>query len=276
MPERVAPRSDLPQRQSLGGDDERPAMAADGVGDRVGYLPEGEPGLGEEDQQGRLPVGIGESRRRRDEPNPASHRLSDEHWIGRGRTAVLLLQALHAPRPIAGDRAVARGVVDRSHLRIAEVVVDRLRDPDHLQVVPGLARRLCHLESHLLGVVPPDREEVADVVGADHLDDPRQVLSVGQLVAGGPDRPGRWGGAQVRDLLGILGREVDQLLAQDTEDPVPCSEHPSELVREAAAAVDHPAQGVVDHRGRAAAHRDQYVLHPTPPNTQRTRRRSGR
>ena len=196
MAEGVPSLSQLSELKALRDHHQRPAMGPHRIGYRIGDLLQGEPTLGEEYQERKFPVGIGEPGGGGDEPHSPPHGLDHEHRIRRGRAPVLLLEALDRPCPIPGHGAVPRGVVHELHLRVAEVVVDGLGDTDHGELVSGLLGGFGYFLTDKLGVVSADPEEIPYIVGPEDLDDPLEVLFVFELVAGGADGPGGGGGTQ--------------------------------------------------------------------------------
>ena len=106
----------------------------------------------------------------------------------------------------------------------------------------------------VLGIATPVVEEIADVVGPEHVDQP-SVLAVvgierGELVAAGTEgATGRM--SQAGDLGVGQGRGIDQLFAQCPENAVPAREHGSDSVGVRPGRLDHAARGGVDHRGDA-------------------------
>ena len=197
-----------------------------------------------------------------DEADLAAHRLHHQDRVGRRRAGVLLVRAEHAAGPVPRDRAVAGRVVDELELRIADVVVDRLRHARGDEVQPALGRQRAHLVRGVHRVVAADVEEIADVVRLEHLDRAVEVLPVLllELVAAGADRAGRRRDAQQLDLLRRLRAEVHQLLLQHALDAVEPGVDRAEIVRERPARINDRAKAVVDDGRRPAGLRDDDVL----------------
>ena len=178
---------------------------------------------------------------------------------------VLLVGGLHLVHPVAGHRAVAGRVVDQLELAVAHVVVDRLRHADGDQIQPALAGptgrscwpcpssrcRRCRADSPLDGPGAPRSSRSKS-----------SVWFGSELVAAGADRAGRRGEPQQGDLLGRLGRQVEQLLLQHAFDAVPGPVDRADGVK-LPGGLDDPPQTVIDHRRWPAALRDDQVLGTT-------------
>ncbi len=145
MPETVLACADVAHIEALAHHNERAPPVFQSVVDAVGYVRQGQAGLGEHDEQGHLPLWIGQPRGGRDEADLAAHGLQDQDRICRGRTGIFFVGILQRQRPVAGRTPVARGVIDELELRVAHVVVDRFGDAGSEQVQPPFARPLHNL-----------------------------------------------------------------------------------------------------------------------------------
>jgi hypothetical protein len=155
-------------------------------------------------------------------------------------------------------------VIDNAELRVADVVVDRLGNAGDHQLDPALVGERGDLGSRVHGIIPPDVEEPADVVGSDDLDNPLEVLllPVGELVATGAHGACRGGAAEQADLLPPLAGHVDKLLQENSLDAVPCRVDRADLAGVGEAALDHALQrGVDDGRGSAGLGDESIPLH---------------
>ncbi len=85
---------------------------------------------------------------------------------------------------------------------VADVVVDGLWHPGRHHLETAFARELGHLVGSVHRVVAADVKEIADVMGAENLDDALEILVLSglELVAAGPDRAGGRGRAEEGDL----------------------------------------------------------------------------
>jgi len=167
-------------------------------------------------------------------------------------------------------------VVDQAEFRVTDVVVDRLRHPCSHQVDPALARQAGDLARRVHRVVAPDVEEVADLVGLHHADQPLEVLSLvlPELVPAAADRSRCRGEAQALDLLAGLPAQVDHLFPQQPLDPMPRGVERSDPIGIVRAGFDHSLKRGVDHRrGTAGLGDDSVEFHQVPPK--RTLRESG-
>jgi hypothetical protein len=144
------------------------------------------------------------------------------------------LERLPAPRNRAGQgRALSHG-----RPRLVLQHADALDPLKHLQVGWPHADQI----GAALAGVGAERDDALEVL----------VLPWLELVAAGADRAGGRRGAQEGDLLVGRGRQVDQVLLQHPLDPEPAGVDGAERLGPGAAAVDDPAQGVVDHTGGTA------------------------
>ena len=84
MAEGVPSLPQLPELKALRDHHQCPAMGSHRVGDGIGDLLQSEPTLGEEYQEGKFSVGIGEPGGGGDEPHSPPHGLDHEHRIRRG------------------------------------------------------------------------------------------------------------------------------------------------------------------------------------------------
>ena len=115
---------------------------------------------------------------------------------------------------VLDDRAVARAVVG-DH----QIVVDRLWHPDDPQLVALLLGELGDLVGGILRVVSARVEEIANVVGLEYLEHPLEIGLLLQLVAHRTQRGARRRAQPADGLLGF-GRQIDQVLLQDTQHAV--------------------------------------------------------
>ena len=241
--------------ESLGDDDQAVALALEDALHVLQDLLLVEGDLGKEDQV-RGVVGMVAALRQGgaggDPAGAAPHDLDDRDQVALAHRLVVAGDLADGHREVLDHAAVARAVV-----RAGQVVVDRLRDADHPELVALLLGQLGDLVGGVLGVVAPDVEEIADVVGLEDLDHALEVLLLLELVAAGPEgRPGRV--AQGPDLLLRLRGQVDDVLLEDAQDPVEAAVNFLDgLVVER---LGHDSgQARVDDRGRTARLTHQYV-----------------
>ncbi len=142
----------------------------------VGHLLQRAGPLGQVDLQRHFPLRIGQPGRRRDEPDLPAHGLHHQHRVGRARAGVLLVGVLDRMHPVPGHRAVAGRVVDQPELAVAHVVVDGLGHAHGHQVQAPLVGQLGDLVGRVHRVVAADVEEIAHLVGPQHLDHPLEIL----------------------------------------------------------------------------------------------------
>ena len=144
----------------------------------------------------------------------AAHDLDDRDQVTLAHGLVVAGDFPDRGREVLDHAAVARAVVGGR-----KVVVDRLRDADHAQLVALLLGQLRDLVRGVLGIVAANIEEVADVVGLEDLEDALEVLLLLELVAAGAEGGAR-GVLKGTDLLLRLGGEVDQVLLEEAEHAV--------------------------------------------------------
>ncbi len=208
--------------------------------------------LGKQDDLRRLAVLFRrQAAGRRDPAGVAPHHFQDEH-LGRGLghrgDVVAGLADRHGH--VLGHRAEAgAGVGDR------QVVVHRLGDVDGLDRIAQLLAQLAHLEAGVGGVAAAVVEEVADVVGLEHLD---QALVLGlvlvealELVAAGAEGAGRSVAQRGDHRRGLL-RGIDQVLGKGADDAVAAGINLADLALVLARALDQAGGGSVDDGGNPA------------------------
>ena len=205
----------------------------------------------EQDDVRRLGLAAaGEPGRRGDPAGVSTHHLEHEH-AGRGARHGGYVES----RLARGDGDVLRDRAEAgTAIGVRQIVVDRLR---HAHAGDGKAERgaeLRHLERGVHGIVAAVIEEVANVVGAEYLDQPlifrAVLLDALQLEARRAERPCRRV-LQRPDGGGALAADVDQILGERPDDAVPSRVHLADLPL-AARRLDHPARGGVDDGGDAA------------------------
>ena len=180
--------------------------------------------FGQEDDVGRIGgvAALGQDGAGGDPAGGAAHDLDDAAGAVVGGHAGDVDADFHdGGGVVLDDGAVAGAVVG-----VRQIVVDGLGHADDAQVVAALDGLLVDLVRGVLRIVAADVEEIADVVGLEHLEQPVHVLRglLGllleiDLVAAGAQR-GRRGVAQAFDGAGLLVVDVDQVLVQDAQDAV--------------------------------------------------------
>ena len=139
-----------------------------------------------------------------------------------------------------------------------QVVVDRLGDVDAAQRV-GRGLGLLADDAHRVRrVVAADVEEMPDAMRLQHLEDLLAVGQVGLVAGAAQGRRGR-GRHQFEVVAGLLG-QVDEVLVDDAAHAVARAvDQVDALV--AARLHHHADEALVDHRGGAAALRDEDLVH---------------
>jgi hypothetical protein len=152
-------------------------------------------------------------------------------------------------------------------VRDGEVVVDGLRYADTHDRQPELRAELRDLVSRVHRVAAAVVEEVPDVVGPEHLDEPLVLGAVRveplELVARGAERAARRV-PQGRDGARGLGRRIDHVFRQRAEDSVAPRVDAAELVLVLARRLDDAAGARVDDRRDAARLSVENVLFHEP------------
>ena len=179
--ERIFHFAEVADVEAFANDDDATARFAELFVHLVGHLGESSGRLGKIDKERRFAFRVGEARGGRDEADFASHRLQDENRVGRGGTAVFLFGVLDCMRPIFRRRRVAGRVVDELELRVANIVVDRLRNADRLQIEAASAGEFGDFVGGVHRVVSAVVEEVADVVRLKNLDDALEIFVLPRL-----------------------------------------------------------------------------------------------
>ena len=191
----------------------------------------------------------------------AAHHLDDAAGAVVGGHAADVQADLHdGGGVVLDDRAVARAVVG-----VGQVVVNGLGHADDAHVVAALDGFLVDLVGGVLGVVAADVEEVADVVGLEHLEQPvhvlggllRLLLEI-NLVAAGAQRGGGRVAAGPRWSALLLVVDVNEFLVEDAEDAVGAAVDFLDALVPARFLNDAGQAGVDDGR-RAARLRDQEI-----------------
>ena len=238
--------------RALGGDDDAIALAVDGLLDAREELLAIEGDLGEQDDVRRVPgLAGGETARGRDPARMPAHHLEDEHARRRARHGGDVERRLERRHgDVLRDRAESRAAIgDR------EVVVHGLRDSDAGDGVARLHAELRELQRRVHRIVAAVVEEVADVVRAEHLDQPLVLraiaLEVLELVARGAEGArGRM--AQRADRRCALAAGVDEVLGQGADDAVTARVEAADAALVLAAGLDDAGGGRVDDGSDAA------------------------
>ena len=220
----------------------------------VGNFWQAQAGFGHVDQKRHFPVWIGQTGGSRDIAYLAAHGLHHQDRVCSRRAAVLFVGILDQRGPVSGHTAISRCVVDDLEFCVAHVIVDGLGHAGRDQLIAALGSQLTDLVRGVHRIVTADVEQVADVMGSEHVDDTVKVLRpVGfELVAAGTDCSSRWGVSQQGDFVAVLGTKVQQLFAQNAFDAMVTGIDSPKRVWIGQAGFDDAAQGVVDDRGRSA------------------------
>ena len=238
-------------RGSLGDHDHAVTVLADALSHAIEKFLLLERHFRKEDDVGRFAcAAAGEPGGRGDPAGVTTHHFEHEHPGGGARHGGDIERRLaRGHRDVLGDRAEARTTI-----RSGQIVVHGLR---YAHTGDGIAERraeLRHLERGVHRVIAAVVEEVADVVGAEHLD---QALILGavlldalQLEARRAERAGRRV-LERADGRGALAADVDEILGERTDDAVTPGVHLGD-VSGAHRRLDHAARGGVDD-GRDAA-----------------------
>ena len=258
--ERVFHLAQIADVEPLAEHHQAPAGPTQLVVDLVGQLLERAGALGQVNLQRHLSPGIGQPGRGRNETDLAAHRLQHQHRIGRARARILFVGVLDHVHPVTGHRPVAGRVIDELKRAVAHVVVDRLGHADGHKVQPALVGQQGDLVGRVHGVVAADVEQVAHVVGPQHVDHALEILVLPllQLVAACADGTGGRREPQQGHLFGRLGREIEQLLLEHALDTVPGAVDRPDGPK-AACSLDDPLQTAVDDRGRPATLGDHQI-----------------
>src|SRR5690606_16872761 len=181
----------------------------------------------------------------------ATHDFQDEHLgRGSGHGGHIVAGFTNGRGDILGHRAKAGAAVgDR------QVVVDRLRHVDGLDRIAHGFGQLGDLQTGVSGVTTAVIEEVTDVVGLEHLDQPLVFGAVGfqalELVAAGTEGTGR-GVAQGGDVLCGFEAGIDQILGERANNAVAARVDFADPVRMLACRFNHAGGRSVDNCGNAA------------------------
>src|SRR5271156_2840867 len=138
-----------------------------------------------------------------------------------------------------------------------EIVVDRLRDMDRLQIVVALFRLLGGDAHRIRGIVAADIEKRIDRVGLQDLEYFLAIFDV-WLVAGRAERSCRRRGDRLEIGRGLLA-EIDQVFVDDAAHAVPGAIDMREFWKPPGLQRDS-GERLIDDRGRAAALRDENLV----------------
>ena len=197
--------------------------------------------------------------RRCDPARVPAHDLENED-LGRS-----LCHGLHVQRRFhdRNRHVLGHGTESRAGVGHRKVVVHGLGNPDARDGEPEFRAELGHLVRGVHGIAAAVVEEIADVVGLEHLDQPFVLGAVLvqplELVTRGAERAAR-GVAQCRDrLIGLLAG-VDHVFGERTDDAVAAGVDLADTIAVPSRSLEHAAGRDVDDGGDPAGLRVESVL----------------
>ena len=171
MTEGILENSQVADVESFADNDDAPTALSQLLVDLIVHLLQRTGAFGNVDQQRHFAIRVCQTRRGGNVSDFASHRLHDQNRVCRAGAFVFLVGVLDGVHPVLGNGTVSGRVVDELEFAVADVIVNRLRHADRLDIQAFFRRHFGNFMRRIHRVVSAVIEEIPDVVGGKDVDD---------------------------------------------------------------------------------------------------------